>query len=197
MRYESAQPILSVLSHDRISSFTTCLPWGIFSSSSSWSYSCLSDLTILSRIIIPVRLHAAFWISAPLSGFLPITTYIGKFKLIQWPPCMYHLDMNKAAQIRSEEEKSCMWYSLKLVTNYSTSFHRWASWLVPSSHTSGWWLHWTCLHSILKRWLLMPVLKKSRAGLYFDWDTVDYRLIQERYLYTGIYSVNFPYVIAN
>ena len=77
-KYESAQTILSVLSHGITSSFRTFVPWGRLSSSSSCSYSFLADLTTLIRIIIPDRLHAAFWISSPLSGFLSIATYTGK-----------------------------------------------------------------------------------------------------------------------
>ena len=50
---------------------------------SDCSYSFLADLTILSCIIIPDRLHVEFCISAPLSGFLYIAAYIGKPKLIQ------------------------------------------------------------------------------------------------------------------
>ena len=76
-------------------------PWGRLSSSSCCSSSLFSDLKILSPIVIPNRPHAAFWISAPFSGFLSIATYIGKPKLIQWPPCTYHRDMYSSVHIRS------------------------------------------------------------------------------------------------
>ena len=164
-KYESAQTILYVLAYGSTSSFSTFVPWGIYFSSYSWYTSFIFDLTILSRIIIPARPHAAFYISAPLSGFLSIATYIGKPKLIQLPTCPYHRNMDSLAQMISKVDMSCVRYSLKLVTNSSTSFHRWASWCVPSSHTSGWWLHQTCLHSILKRCIFVTAFPKSGADL--------------------------------
>ena len=96
-KYESEQTILSVISHGSTSSFSTCVTWGKFSSSSSYSASCLADLTILRRIIIPDPLHAALWISTPFSSFLSIPVYIFTYNLIQLPPCPYHLDMYSLA----------------------------------------------------------------------------------------------------
>ena len=176
LKYESAQTILSVLAHGITSSSSTFVPWGIFYLSSFWFSSFFADFKILSRIIIPGRSHAEFWISAPFSGFLYIATYIGKPKFIQWPLCPYHRDMDSSSHMRSEGENRFVWYWLKWVTKSWKNFHRWASWLIPSPRTSGWWLHRTCLHRISKRFLFIPVFPKAEADLYFDWDTVYHRL---------------------
>ena len=98
-KYGYVQTILSVLAHGSTKYFRNFVPWGIFSSSSSWSYSFLSDLTILIRIIIPYRPHASLWISAPFSIFLYISTPIVKPKLMQWPPFPCHRDMDSSAHI--------------------------------------------------------------------------------------------------
>ena len=117
--------------------------------------------------------NIVFWISAPFSRFLPTSTYIGKTKLIQWQPCPYQRGMDSSAHMALEGEKRCVWYSLKLITKYSTSFHQRASWIVPSPCISGWWFHRTLLQSILQRYLFMTVLTKTGDDLYFDWETVD------------------------
>ena len=83
---------------------------------------------------------------------------------------------NKYHTQLSEGENSCVRYSLKRVTKSSTSFHQWASWLVPSTRRSGWWIHRTCHHSISKQCLSVPVFPKAGADLYFYWETVDHRL---------------------
>ena len=163
VKYESVQTILSVLSHGSTGYFSMFLLWGIFYSSSFCSSSLLADLIILIRIIIPKCPHAALCISSPFSVFLSIATYISKHKLIQWTPCLYHCNIDSSAHMISEIEKSCVRYSLKLVTNSSTSFYQWASWIVTSSCRSGWWIYITCLHIILKWCLFMPVLKKIRS----------------------------------
>ena len=112
---------------------------------------------------------------SPASCTLPHT--FGRPKFIQLPPCPYHRDMDSSSHMRSKGENSCVRYSLKWVTNYSTIFHRCASWLVPSPRTSGWWPPRTCLHSISKRCLFILVLTKTGADLYLYWETVDHRLV--------------------
>ena len=101
-KYESAQNILSMSAHGITIPFSTCVPLGRLSSSYYFYASCLTDLTILSRIRIPDRSHTSFWISAPLPGFLSIATRIGKPILIQWLPCLYHLDMDSSSQMISK-----------------------------------------------------------------------------------------------
>ena len=159
-KYESTQTIMSVLADGITSFFSTFVPWGRFFLSSCCSSSFFAYFKILSRIIIPDRQNTEFWIFSPFSGFLYISTYIGKPQMIQWPPCLYYPNMDSSAHMRSERENRCVQYSLKLVAKSSMSFHQWASWIVPSSCTSGWCIHQTCLHSISKRWLFIPVLPK-------------------------------------
>ena len=81
-----------------------------------------------------------------------------------------------SAHMRFKVEKRCVRYSLKWVTKYSTIFHRWTSYLVPSTRTSSWWVHQTFLHRISKRCLFITVLPKLGADLYFDLETVDHSL---------------------
>ena len=82
-KYDSVQTTIFMLANVSTNYLSTLVPWGIFSSYYSWSDSFLAYLTILCCIIIPERPHAAFWISAPFSVFVYISTYIGKPKLIQ------------------------------------------------------------------------------------------------------------------
>ena len=78
-------------------------------------------------------------------------------------------------EIQTREELCAI--LIKTSNKVFNDFHRWASWLIPPPCKSEWWLHQTCLHIILKRWLLMPVFTKEGAELYFYWETVDYTLV--------------------
>ena len=83
--------------------FRTLVPWLLPSSSvTALTLSSSAVLTTFNRIITPECPQAAFWISQPFSGFLSITTYIGRPWLIQWPPCPYHQDMDSSMQISSD-----------------------------------------------------------------------------------------------
>ena len=47
---------------------------------------------------------------------------------------------------------------------------------LDNTNEYGWWLHWTCLHSISKWCLFVSLFTKAGAYLYFYLEIVDHRL---------------------
>ena len=110
-KYESAHTQQSVLTHGSTRNFRTLVPWLLLSSSvTALAFSSSAVLTTFNQIITPECPQAAFWISQPFSGFLSITTYIGRPWLIQWPPCPYHQDMDSSTQISSDGGNLCLMF---------------------------------------------------------------------------------------
>ena len=106
MKYESAHTQRSVLTHVSTRNFRTLVPWLLLSSSvTTLAFSSSGVLTPYKQITTPECPQAAFWISQSLSGFLSITTYIDRPRLIQWLPCPYQWDMDLLMQISSNGEK--------------------------------------------------------------------------------------------
>ena len=112
-KYESAHTQRSILTHGSTRIFRTLVPSLVPSSSvTAQAFSSSAVLTIFNQIITPEHPQAAFWISQPFSGFLSISTYIGRPWLIQWPPCPYHRDMDSSTQISSDLKIFCTLCSL-------------------------------------------------------------------------------------
>ena len=111
MKYELAHTQESILAHGSTRNFRTLVPWLLpLSSVTTLVFSSSAVLTTFNQIITPEHPQAAFWISQPFSGFLLITTYIGRPWLIQWPPCSYHRDMDSLMQISSDGKNLCLMF---------------------------------------------------------------------------------------